>query len=89
VEQHPEYAYVGLNVADEPGTARSFLQENGWDWPQILDPERERARRLGADYQPHVVVLDPDGEIVARHEGGGTPPEWAALVQAVEAQRGG
>jgi hypothetical protein len=50
----------------------------------VRDPERGRAKRLGADYQPHVIVLGPDGEIVARHEGAGTRRDWEALAAAAE-----
>ena len=37
----------------------------------MQDPERERARLLGATYQPHFVLVDADGAIVDSHEGGG------------------
>lgn len=89
MEEHPRFAYVGLNVADDRGSARSFVEEHDWTWPSIEDPERERARRLGATYQPHVIVLGPDGEVVDRFEGEGTPADWEALAARVEEHRTG
>ena len=86
MEEHPEFAYVGLNVADDRASARNFVEVNGWTWPSIEDPGRERARRLGADYQPHVIVLGPDGEIVDRYGGAGTAADWEALADRVEAR---
>jgi hypothetical protein len=87
VERHPQFGYVGLNVADDRGSARGFVAEYGWTWPSIEDPERERAKLLGADYQPHVIVLGPDGEVVDRFAGAGTAADWEALAERVEARR--
>jgi hypothetical protein len=89
VEEHPEFSYVGLNVADERGSARGFVEEFGWTWPSIEDPERERARRLGADYQPHVIVLGPDGEVLDRFAGEGRQSDWEALAGRVRARASG
>jgi hypothetical protein len=81
VKEHPELAYLGLNVADTPDEAKRFLAEMGWTWPQIHDPDRTLARSLGADYQPEVVLFDAAGELVASFEGGGTAADWEALVR--------
>lgn len=59
---------------------RAFVERYGWMWPSIQDPDRERARSLGASYQPHFVLVDGDGRIVASHEGRGDAEIWAALV---------
>jgi hypothetical protein len=68
-------------VADTPDEARAFLAEKGWDWPQIRDPDRALARSLGADYQPHVLLFDAQGEQVGSFEGGGTAADWEALLE--------
>jgi hypothetical protein len=46
----------------------------------VQDPERTRARRLDADYQPHFVLLDADGRIVDTWEGGGDEDVWEAML---------
>jgi hypothetical protein len=51
-----------------------------WDWPSIYDLRRVRARALGAEYQPYVVVVDAEGRVVARHAGAGTDAIWEALA---------
>jgi hypothetical protein len=56
------------------------VDEYGWTWPSILDPDRARARRLGADYQPHFILVDAEGGIVASHEGGADEGIWAAML---------
>ena len=80
MEEHPEIAYIGLNVADTPDDAGSFVDENEWSWDSMQDPERERARLLGATYQPHFVLVDADGAIVDSHEGGGDAEVWEAML---------
>jgi hypothetical protein len=39
------------------------------------------ARKLGADYQPHVVVVDAEGHIAGSFEGGGDDEAWEALAE--------
>lgn len=79
-EKYPDVGYLGLNVADETPRARAFVRRYGWTWPSIVDPERERAKRLSADYQPFVALVDAQGRIVAVHDGGGDEDAWAALL---------
>lgn len=72
---------MGINVADTQEEAEAFLAANGWDWPQIHDPERTLARSLGADYQPEVFLFDEEGTLVGNFEGGGTESDWSALLE--------
>jgi peroxiredoxin len=78
--ENPQYSYLGLNVADRPEHARLFVRDFGWRFPSISDPDRERARRLGADYQPVVILVDAEGGIVGRHEGRGDEAIWSELA---------
>ena len=57
-----------------------FVERYGWDWPSISDPERVRARKLGATYQPHVFVVDAKGRVVASHDGRGDAEIWESLA---------
>jgi hypothetical protein len=79
-EAHPEVAYLGLNVADSLEDAAAFVERHGWSWPSIHDPERALARRLGATYQPHFILVDASGRIVDTWEGGGDDAIWAAML---------
>jgi hypothetical protein len=81
VEKHPELEFVGLNVADTRTRALDFVRRYEWTWPSIVDPERRRAKALGAEYQPYVAVIDADGRIVASYAGGGESSTWEALVE--------
>jgi hypothetical protein len=70
-------------VADTPAEARAFVEEHGWAWPSILDRGRVRARKLGAEYQPHVIAVGADGRIAGSWEGLGSHEAWSALADSV------
>jgi len=40
-----------------------------------------RARRLGAEYQPHVFLIDKNGRVVGSFEGGGEGADWESLAK--------
>ena len=69
-----------MNVADTVDEARTFVDRHGWSWNQIQDPLRERAERFGATYQPHFILVDAHGRVVATHEGGGDASVWGAML---------
>jgi hypothetical protein len=81
VEKSPEIAYLGINVADTRDEARDFVERYDWSWDSMQDPERSRARQLGADYQPHFVLLDDGGRVVDTWEGGGGAAVWEAMLE--------
>jgi Redoxin len=72
--------FVGVNISDERGSATEFLDRYGWTWPSLFDPDAELAGSLGLYGQPAVAVLDENGEVVARHLGGGDAETWEALT---------
>ena len=73
-----------MNVADTPDEARRFLADKGWAWTQIHDPDRTLARSIGADYQPHVILFDAEGEAVGDFKGGGTKADWERLAAQLD-----
>jgi cytochrome c biogenesis protein CcmG/thiol:disulfide interchange protein DsbE len=87
VKEHPELQYVGLDVADTEDRAEQFVRRYGWTWPSIVDPQRRRAKKLGAEYQPFVAVIDADGRIVATHAGGGEKSVWEGLIERLPEER--
>ncbi len=80
MKDNPEIEYVGINVADTSDDAQAFVERYDWTWPQMQDPERARAKQLGAAYQPYFILVDAQGGIVDRWEGGGDAEIWEAMV---------
>ena len=56
------------------------MEDYGWTWHSLSDPDVELAGALELYGHPAVAVLDEDGEVVARHIGGGDAETWAALA---------
>jgi peroxiredoxin len=59
---------------------QAFIERYGWTWPSLRDPQRALARRLGATYQPHVILIDASGGIVDTWEGRGDAGVWGAMA---------
>ena len=79
-KEHSEVGYLGIDVADTPDEGKAFVERYDWSWPSIQDPQRDRARSLGADYQPHFILVDATGDIVDASEGGGDEQVWNAML---------
>ena len=60
--------------------ARELIGEYGWTWPSLSDPDVELAGSLGLYGHPAVAVLDENGQVAARHIGGGDEATWEALA---------
>jgi hypothetical protein len=58
----------------------AFSRRHEWSWPSIQDPRRDRARALGAEYQPHFILVDAAGGIVDTWDGGGDETVWGAMT---------
>ena len=82
-EAHPEVQALGINVADDGADARAFVEEHGWTFPSLADPDRKLAGSLGASYQPLYALLDADGNLVARTLQGNARG-WQAMLGALE-----
>jgi cytochrome c biogenesis protein CcmG/thiol:disulfide interchange protein DsbE len=58
---------VGIDVRDQPGAAREFLQQHGNPgWPSVQDPDGERAVDWGTFALPETYLVGPDGSVVAK-----------------------
>jgi thiol-disulfide isomerase/thioredoxin len=53
--------FVGVDIQDQLGSGRAFIEEFGWDYPSVFDPTgeiRDYYRLLGA---PHTLFFDANG----------------------------
>ncbi len=78
-QQGRAYHFLGLNASDTNARARAFLRRYGWTWPSIKDPQRRISVRLGATYQPAIILIDAKGQFVGGFQGRGTPARWNKL----------
>ncbi|SEK68725.1 cytochrome c biogenesis protein CcmG, thiol:disulfide interchange protein DsbE [Blastococcus sp. DSM 46786] len=61
---------VGIDVRDRADDARTFLAEHGGaPWPNVVDPDGERAVEWGTFALPETYLVGRDGTVVAKASG--------------------
>lgn len=60
---------VGIDQAQNIHKVKPLVDENGWEYEVLLDPNSEFKRALGIQMIPYVLVLDGKGNIIYRHNG--------------------
>ena len=61
--------FVGVVYQDDPESARAFLDELGWGYDYVLDPESRAAISFGVFGVPETYFVDRDGIIVGKITG--------------------
>jgi thiol-disulfide isomerase/thioredoxin len=54
---------VGVNAGESPDRVRRFIQQNGYSYTILLDPQDQASRLYDAEYIPTLVVVDPNGDV--------------------------
>jgi cytochrome c biogenesis protein CcmG, thiol:disulfide interchange protein DsbE len=60
---------VGVNTSDQPGVASTFAKAKGLSYPIVYDDRDSVARKYGVTILPTLVVIDPQGNVVAVRSG--------------------
>lgn len=60
---------VSIDQAQNINKVKPLVDEHGWEFDILLDPNSEFRRALGAQMIPFVVVVDGNGKIVYKHSG--------------------
>ena len=58
---------VSIAVSDEFSRTLQAAEEDGYTWPQIMDTDEATMERYGIIALPHILLLAPDGTILARN----------------------
>ena len=58
---------VSIAVSDEFSRTLQAAEEDGYTWPQIMDADEATMERYGIIALPHILLLAPDGTILARN----------------------
>lgn len=70
---------VGLNVRDDPESARRLEDQSGVRFPSVVDPDGDLAVEWGVRGMPQTFVVGPEGLIVD-HRYGAVDEEWVSTV---------
>ena len=93
VQEHPELVkfasdragsaqVVSVAYGDTPERVRSFFADNGGDWPVLTDSATSEAASLdyGVVKLPESFLVDPEGTVVAKLNGGATAAQLDELI---------
>ncbi len=58
---HP--VVIGINVRETASHVRRYLASTGMNFPVVLDPQAELAKRLGVTAYPTTLLIAPDGQV--------------------------
>ncbi len=75
-----DVSFLGLAVSDRADDAQSLVAQTGVTYPTAQDPDAAIISALGGTVLPTTVLLDADGEIIARRAGELDADELRALL---------
>lgn len=78
---------VSVVYDTRPSAAREFFEENGGDWPVVLDPDGRTALEYGVSGVPESYLIAPDGTVAAKLVGGVTASGLDRLLADVRGER--
>ena len=60
---------VSIDVAQNINKVKPLVDNHGWEYDVLLDPNSDFKRALGIQMIPYVLVVDGKGNIVYKHNG--------------------
>jgi cytochrome c biogenesis protein CcmG/thiol:disulfide interchange protein DsbE len=75
-------AVVSVAFDDEPSAVAKFFQDNGGTWPVVAEGNAQIALDYGVVKLPESYLIDPDGKVVEKIEGGVTADALEARIAA-------
>ena len=76
-----QVAFLGLNVNDPIAEGRKVARRAKVTYDLGRDPTGEILQAVGGEVMPVTVLVDPDGKIVALHNGEISPSELEGLIR--------
>ena len=78
---------VAVIYDDSEGAVREFRQDEGGDWPMVVDPKGRVALEWGVAGVPESYLVSPDGVVVAKVVGGVRLSSLESLLAQARAGR--
>jgi len=64
-----DVVFYAVNVGEEPAHVRGFVDQQGWNWEVLLDPQGKLAQAFAAEAIPLTLVIGKTGKIESAHIG--------------------
>ena len=60
---------ISIDVAQNVNKVKPLVDNHGWEYDVLLDPNSDFKRALGIQMIPYVLIVDGQGQIVYKHNG--------------------
>ena len=60
---------VSIDQAQNMNKVKPLVDNHGWDYEVLLDPNSDLKRAFGIQMIPYVLIVDGQGNIVYKHQG--------------------
>ena len=60
---------ISIDQAQNINKVKPLVDNHGWDYDVLLDPNSDLKRALGIQMIPYVLIVDGEGKIVYKHNG--------------------
>lgn len=60
---------VSIDKAQNANKVKPLVNQHGWEYEVILDPNSEFRKSFGGEMIPFVIICDGDGKVVYKHNG--------------------
>ena len=80
---------VSIDQAQNINKVKPLVENHGWEYDILLDPNSDLKRALGIQMIPYVLIVDGKGQIVYKHNGytDGAESELIAKVRELTAEQ--
>jgi thiol-disulfide isomerase/thioredoxin len=80
---YPELEVLAVNISDDPGSARDFIDRTDYDFRWVIDEQGMISALYPSDAIPYTIIIDRDG-VVSSVSLGSPPDAYAAYEQALK-----
>ncbi|CRH74653.1 Redoxin [Chlamydia trachomatis] len=60
---------VSIDQAQNINKVKPLVDQYGWEYEVLLDPNSDFKRAMGVQMIPYVLICDGDGKVVYKHNG--------------------
>lgn len=84
--QHENVKFYSINMQESPEKIQSFMKQNGYDFPVLLDPQNKAGSDYFVKYIPITLIIDSKGIVRYQQVGGTTQVKLEAEIAKLKAE---
>lgn len=81
-EYGEEVRFIGINVGESQKKVEEFINQKGFTFDIVLDPDETVSRKYPTDAIPLTVIVKPDGTVAKTVLGARAKDEWKEIIDS-------